>query len=135
MMATYEATECAFQVDAGWKDQTRYLYQNEEIIVVSEPFASVAETSVAIEKVLERFRVSVPGYELVERRKLDQPGEGAELVAHRLGGPTPRFEIAVFWPIEDTTWSFRVQAPPASEERCRMALESFLQSYQPVEAP
>lgn len=135
MMATYEATECAFQVDDSWKDQTRYVYQDEEMLVVSEPFASVAETTTAIETVLGRFRVSVPGYALVERRKLDQPVEGAELVAHRLGGPTPRFEIAVFWPIADTTWSFRVQAPPASEERCRAALESFLQTYQPVEAP
>lgn len=134
-MVAHQATECAYEVDADWVDRTRYLYKDGDVVAVSEPFAPVAESAAAIERVLQRFRFSVPGYELLERRRIDHPVPGAELLAHRLGGDVALVEVSVFWPVGDTTWAFRVQGPPSTEARCRAAVESFLETYQPVEAP
>ncbi len=137
MMAAYQATECVYEVDADWVDRTRYLYKNGPITVLTELLAPLAEAKPKVQKALDFFRVNMPNYELLERRNIDQPVAGSELIAHRMGvpGDAELFEAAVFFPIGDGMWVFRVQGPLTFEETCRHVLKSFFDSYEPVEAP
>ncbi len=134
MMRSFQATECTYEVEADWVDHTRYVYRAGELLALCEPFSSAADGPALIQKALDRFRVSMPGYELAERRSIDRPTEGAELFSQRFGGPRALFEISVFWRVGDVMWVFRVQGPPAEHERGMRAVESFLESYEPVEA-
>ena len=134
MAKTFDATECIYQVDDDWVDETRYLYRSGEVFALCEPVSSVADGKAKIEKAIEIFRLSAPQYELLERRSLERPVRGAELLAHRIGGDDV-FEIAVFWPIDDTMWAFRVRGPLAAEDSCRDTMQGFLESYEPVETP
>lgn len=135
-MAAFNATECVYQVDADWIDRTRYVYKHGAITVLSEPLTTVGEAKAKIQKALDAFQITMPNYQLLERRNLDKPVPGAELFAHRMGNPDEMqvFEIAVFWPVGESMWVFRVQAPLAAEEACRHVMDSFFESYEPVEA-
>lgn len=132
-MRLCNATECVFPVDDGWVDHTGYAFQADDMTVVIGPFSPRDGWREKVDEALERFRLSVPAYELVERRPLDKPAPGAELVAHRVGGQLLLFELSIFWPIGETVWVFRAKGPQTTEEPCREAAESFLETYRPVE--
>lgn len=126
------ATECDYEVDETWVDRTQYVYSHGDMRVLIEPFAPMASAYGRIEEALQRFRVSVPDYELVERRSLDAPTPGSLLIAHRLGGLS-RFEVSLFFPVADMAWAFRVASPLGHEALCYETLERFLQTFHPVE--
>ena len=132
-MTTFQATEFAYEIEDGWRDQTRYLYDHGSVRATIEVYSSVQNYPREIEKTMERFRLAVPSYALLERRKLDRPAPGAELFAHRLGGDFTSFEITVFWPVGELMWMFRATGPHAEEDRCREMVETFLDTYQPVD--
>jgi hypothetical protein len=134
LMDVHQATECIFEVPAGWADKTRYLYRRGDLLAHAQELGPLAKSREQMNRGLERLRVSMPGYQLLERSAMDRPAKDAELVAQRFGSPH-LFEISVFWPIGEMLWMFRVQGPPSSEDLCREAMESFLQSYELLEAP
>ncbi len=74
----------------------------------------------------------MPQYELIERGRIDRPAPGAELLAHRFGGMLSRFELSIFWRVEETVWVMRVRGPWDSEELCRHVVARFLETYEPV---
>jgi hypothetical protein len=132
-MSTYHATECVFEVDGRWLDDTGYTYQAGPVGVVIGPFAPLETWRAKVDEALEKFKLSVPAYELVERRELDRPAPGAELVSMRVGGQLELFELSIFWPIGGKVWVFRSRGPLSAEEACREAAATFLETYQPVE--
>lgn len=132
-MTAFFATECIYEVDDDWVDETRYVYKNGDVVAICEPVSPVAEAKAKIDRALEIFRVSTPDYQLLERRGIDRPVRGAEILTHKIGGEGA-FETAVFWPIGETMWAFRVRGPLADEDGCRQAMDGFLESYEPVEA-
>jgi len=131
---THQTTECIFEVPAGWEDKTRYFWRRGELVANAQELGPAAQARENMEKGLSRLRVAMPGYRLLERVAMDRPVKGAELLAQRFGSPDV-FEVSVFWSIADKLWMFRVQGPPASEDLCREAMESFLNTYEPLEAP
>jgi hypothetical protein len=133
LMEAHQTTECIFEVPAGWEDKTRYFYRRGNLLANAQELGPAAKAREQMAQGLARLRVAMPGYELVERAAIDRPAKGAELIAQRFGGRNA-FEISVFWPIGEVLWMFRVQGPPSSEDDCREVLESFLQSYEPLEA-
>lgn len=132
-MRTCHTTECIFEVADDWIDDTGYTYDHGDVRVVAGPFAPVSEWRRKVDEALEKFRLSVPAYELLERRPIDRPAPGAEVVALKVGGTMKVFELSIFWPIGETVWVFRAKGPQAVEDSCREAAESFLETYQPVE--
>lgn len=133
MTTTCHATECIFEIDDDWVDDTGYSYQAGEVNVVIGPFAPIHTWRAKVDETLERFKLSVPAYELVERRPIDRPVPQAEMVSMRVRGQTALFELSVFWPIGERMWVFRARGPLATEDDCRAATESFLETYQPVD--
>lgn len=133
-MRAYRCTECAYEVDERWFDHTRYTYESGEVRVLVEPYCARADGPEQVDAAIARFHHIVPGYTLVERRSSERPAPDSLIVAHRLGGLLARFEIGVFWALGENMWVMRASAPFAEEERCREALQSFLDTYQPVEA-
>lgn len=127
------ATECDYEVEKTWLDRTQYVYSHGDMRVLIEPFAPMSNAYGMIEEALQRFRLSVPDYELVDRRSLDAPTRGSLLIGHRLGGLS-RFEVSLFFPVADMAWAFRVASPLGQESLCYETLERFLQTFQPVEA-
>lgn len=130
-------TECVFEVEPGWADETGYDYDNGDVRVVLGPICPASAFPGKIDKLVETFRLSAPDYELVERRAVDRPAPGAELLAHRIGGTINRFELSIFWPIGDSIWAFRVRTPRGSDPIGWSVAESFVASYQrhpPIEA-
>jgi hypothetical protein len=123
-----------FEVEDDWVDDTGYQYHANGINVVIGPYAKVDTYRAKMEEALERFRLSVPAYELVERREIDKPAPGAELVSMRVGAKMSIFEMSIFWPIGDVVWVFRSRGKLDDEAMCREAAEGFLQTYQPLEA-
>lgn len=132
-MRTCHATECVFPVEDHWVDHTGYTYQASEVNVVIGPFGPRNGWREKVDEALERFRLSVPAYELVERRPIDRPAPSAELIAHKVGGQLALFELSIFWPIGETVWVFRSRGPQTMEDPCREAAASFLETYQPVD--
>lgn len=132
-MTLHTCSECVFEVDSDWIDDTGYVYEHGDVRVVTGPFCLLATWPGKLDKAAEHFRLAVPDYELVERRVVDRPVPGAELFAHRVGGSIGRFEVSVFWPLGETIWVFRARAPLASEDLCWRATESFLETYEPTE--
>ncbi|NUP12613.1 MAG: hypothetical protein HOW73_41745 [Polyangiaceae bacterium] len=131
MTAIRTCTECVFEVDDDWVDETGYVYENGDVHVVIGPMCAVEAFTGKVDKAIETFRLGAPEYEVVERRSLDRPAPGAQFLAHRVGGSVNRFELSVFWPIAGTMWVFRVRSPRASEQIAWTVAESFLASYQP----
>jgi hypothetical protein len=134
LMDTHQTTECVFEVPAGWHDKTRYLYRRGDLLATSQELGPAVKARQMMEQGLARLRVTMPGYELVERVAVDRPAKGADLLAQRFGSPNI-FEISVFWSIGDVLWVFRVQGPQPAEALCREAMETFLQTYEPLEVP
>lgn len=133
-MSSYQTTECLFELEPGWSDETGYVYVDGDVRVVVGPFAPEAEANGKLEQALERFRLAVPSYELLERQQTDSPVRGSELIAHRLGGALGIFEISVFWRLGQMLWVIRAAGPSDAEPRCRAAVSSFCDSYEPIEA-
>lgn len=133
-MKTCQTTECVFDVDDDWIDETGYVYEAGGMNVVIGPYASRDEWRAKMDEALERFKLSVPAYELVERREIDRPAPGAELVSMRVGGQMSIFEMSIFWPIGDVVWVFRSRGKLEAEASCRETAEGFLETYQPVDA-
>lgn len=133
-MRSVQATECMFDVEDDWVDDTGYQYWANGISVVIAPYAMADKYRAKVEEALERFRLSIPSYELVERREIDQPVPGAELVSMRVAAEMQIFEVSIFWPIGDIVWAFRSRGKLEDEPLCREAAEGFLQTYQPLEA-
>ncbi len=131
-MTTFHTTECVYEVERDWLDRTRYIYELGDLRVLVEPYASAKDAPREIETALQRFRLTVPGYELVQRATTDRPVPDSLVIAHRLGGLS-RFELSVFFRMGDLTWAFRAASPLDQEERCQEVLESFLASFQPLE--
>lgn len=132
-MRITETTECSFGVEAGWTDHTAYDFKDGDVQVVIGRFAPADDWRRRVEEALERFRTAVPAYELVERGPYACPIDDAEIVAHRVGGAVPLFEVSLFWPIEATTWVFRARGPVATEPDCMRALTCFAETYEPSE--
>lgn len=135
MSRQQHTTECVFELEPGWIDDTGYSYQGGPVTVVIGPYTPVAKFATQLKESLERFRMAVPSYELLEHTTIPRPVAGAELVAHRLGGELSMFELSIFWPLDETMWVFRARGPLDAEEPCKRAAEEFLKTYQPVEAP
>jgi len=131
-MRNCHATECVFAVDETWVDNTGYKYVAGDLSVVIGPFAPRAAWQAKVEQALEQFRLSVAAFEIVERRPLAKPVETAEMIAVRVGGQMPIYELSIFWPIGDAMWVFRARGPHAVEQHCREAAQSFIETYQPV---
>lgn len=132
-MKTTQTTECTFGVEDEWIDHTAYEYKDGDVQVVIGRFAPVNAWRGRVDDALDRFRTAVPAYELVERGPYACPIAGAEIVAHRVGGGHPLFEVSLFWPIEETTWVFRARGPRANEPECMRALTCFAETYEPSE--
>lgn len=133
-MRTVQTTECMFEVEDDWVDETGYRYYANGINVSIGPFAKRNDYRAKLEEALEKFKLSVPAYELVERREIDKPAAGAELVSMRVGAQMSIFEMSVFWPIGDVVWVFRSRGKLEDEPLCREATDGFLETYQPIEA-
>lgn len=133
-MDVHQTTECVFEVPAGWIDRTRHFYKRGDLIANAMELGPVGPARERMERGLQGLRVSMPGYKLLERVALDRPVKGSELIAQRFGAPEA-FEVSVFWTIAGVLWMFRVQGPPGSEEMCREAMESFLNTYEPLGEP
>ncbi len=131
-MTICEATECVFEYPNGWIDDTGYQYDAGEVNVVAGPFATRDTWQRKVDEALEKFRLSVAGYELVERRRIDLPTPSAEIVVLRVGGTTDVFELSIFWPIGEVVWVFRSRGPQSFEVFCRETAQRFLQTYEPV---
>jgi hypothetical protein len=84
-MPTYQGTECAYDVDEGWFDRTRYAYADDDVRVIAEPFAPLAEAKSRVDDAIGRFSLSMARYQLIERRAVERPFRG-EIVTHRFGG-------------------------------------------------
>jgi hypothetical protein len=132
-MALHTCTECVFDVEDGWVDDTGYSFENGSLSVVMGPYVAKVKWPGKLDQAVETFRLATPEYELVERRVETRPVAGSDLLAHRIGGPIDRFELNVFWPLGDMIWAFRVRAPRASEELCWQTAERFLDSYEPID--
>ena len=130
---TKYATECAYEIDASWSDHSQHIYELGPVRVLVERFAPNGAAEASIRAAIERFRTTIPAYELVRYDASDEPTPGALIVAHRLGGLS-RFELSVFFPVGDHTWTFRVSAPLDEEPACQEILEAFLQTFEPIEA-
>jgi hypothetical protein len=128
-------SECSFEIDDGWTDESSYLYVDDAIHVATGRYAARTSWPRKLDEALERFALAAPGYELLERVRSDRPIPGTERVAHRVGGGYPVFEVSLFLPIRDEVWMFRVSGPHHESERCRAALDAFVASYQPTEEP
>lgn len=133
-MTLCQATECVFEIPEGFIDDTGYEYERGPVNVVTGPYATLSEWRKKVEDALDKFRTSVPAYELIERRSIEQPVPGAELVVLRVGGSIDVFELSIFWPIGDTMWAFRSRGPQAVEDACREAAQAFLETYEPLGA-
>ncbi len=133
-MKTIHATECLFDVEDEWVDHTNYVYQAGEVKVLVAPFERSDTWRARFDAALERFRMSLPAFELVEQRMVDKPAYGAELVSMRVGGQTSLFELSIFWPLGDWVWIFRSSGPLAAEDAIREVAERFMETYQPVDA-
>jgi hypothetical protein len=131
-MPTFQASECAYDVEDGWVDRTRYAYADGDVRVIAERFSPSAEAKSRVDEAIARFSLSMARYELLERRKIERPFVG-EVVTHRFGGELDQFEIAAFFEAAGETWVFRVSGRNHTEDRCRLAFESFIETYQPVE--
>lgn len=133
-MTLCQATECVFEIPEGFVDDTGYEYELGPVNVVTGPYGTLAEWRQKVEIALEKFRTSVPAYELIERRPIEQPVPGAELVVLKVGGSIDVFELSIFWPIGDKVWAFRSRGPQAVEDACREAAQAFLETYEPLGA-
>ena len=133
-MTFFESSECMYEVESDWIDQTEYVFVDGDVRVATKPFASLSETPGLIDAALERFRASVPRHTLVERRPIDKPGPG-EIIVHKVGGDASHVEIVVHWGIGDLSWMLRASGPLEAEQRCRDIIETFVETYRPVEAP
>jgi hypothetical protein len=131
MSSLHTCTECVFEIDDGWVDDTGYVYTHGDVDVRCGPLCPVSAFYGKVDKAIETFRLGAPEYELVERRALDRPARGAEFLAHRVGGTIDRFEVSIFWPIDETIWVFRVRCPRATEQDGWRVAESFLETYEP----
>lgn len=131
-MPTFQGTECAYDVDDGWVDRTRYAYADDHVRAIAEPFSPTGEAKRRVDEAIQRFTLSMARYELLERRAVERPFRG-EVITHRFGGEVDQFEIAAFFEAVGETWVFRVSGRNHVEDRCRLAFESFIETYQPVE--
>ena len=125
-----QTTECSFRVEDDWTDHTAYDFKDGDVQVVIGRFAPTTSWRLRVDEAVERFRTAVPAYQLVERGPHDCPIEGAEIVAHRVGGVMPVFEVSLFWPIDETMWVFRARGPLATESTCMLALTCFTETYE-----
>ncbi len=131
-MTLHTCSECVFELDSDWVDDTKYTFENGELRVAVGPFVPAASFEGKVDKAIETFRLTMPQYELIERGRIDRPAPGAELLAHRFGGMLSRFELSIFWRVEETVWVMRVRGPWDSEELCRHVVARFLETYEPV---
>jgi len=137
-MTLHTCTECVFDVDADWVDGTAYAYANGDVRVTTGRFTSRSDWAGKLDKAIETFGRGAAKYELVERTRLERPAPGAEILAHRFGGNLNRFELNLFWPLDDDIWVCRVRGPWDSEDVCRQVIDRFIETYEPVgeiEAP
>lgn len=131
-MTLRTCTECVFEIEPEWVDDTGYVYTDGDVNVVIGPLCAMAAWPGKVDKAVETFNQSAPEYEVVERQAVDRPAPGAELLAHRVGGEVDRFELSIFWPLGETMWVFRVRAPRTSEQLCWRVAESFVDTYEPI---
>ena len=131
-MTLHTCTECVYDVEPGWVDGTGYIYTNGAIRLTLGVCVPMAKWPGTIDRAIDTFRVSTPGYEVVARGPVDGPVPGAEVLAHRFGGELNRFELNLFWPLGDDVWVCRIRGPLDSEDVCRQVLDRFIQTYQPV---
>jgi hypothetical protein len=134
MMVRHYASECTFEVEAGWVDRTVYVYHQGDLRFVVEHFGPASTARERVEDVLKHFDRSVPHYAIVERREIDRPFRG-ELIVHRLPGDIGELEAVLVWTIEDRCWICRATGPLDAEDACRAVIERFLETYEPVEEP
>jgi hypothetical protein len=111
-------------------DESSHSFKAPNVEVAIGRYAPREETPKRITEALDRFRLSVAGYELVERSMRERPSPGAELVAHRIRAGFEVFEISVFWPIESLTWVFRARSLLTAEDDCWAAARGFMETYQ-----
>ncbi len=134
MMTVHQASECAFEVDSTWVDQTRYVYVSGSVRLVFESFGDAADARERVDGALEAFERSMPRHVVLERRPLVTPIRG-ELIAHRMPSDGGLFEMLVYWAIDERCWLCRACGPLDAEDACRRAVERFLETYEPVEEP
>ena len=132
-MTLHTCSECVFDVEPGWVDDTAYVFDHGELSVLIGPFTPRASYAGKLDKAVQTFRVATAEYELVERSARDKPVGGAEILAHRIGGSVSRFELNLFWPLGETIWVCRVRGPWDSEDACRQVLEHFITTYEPID--
>jgi hypothetical protein len=129
MTQVRQGTEFRIETPHGWVDESAHTYRAATVEVTIGRYAPVAKAAKKLEEALERFRLAVANYELVERSKGELPVPGSELVAHRIRAGFEMFEISVFWPIGDLVWVFRARSLLADEDECWAAAKSFMRSY------
>jgi hypothetical protein len=129
MTQVRQGTEFRIETPQGWVDESAHTYRAATVEVTIGRYAPVAAAAKKLEQALERFRLAVANYELVERSKGERPIPGSELVAHRIRTGYEVFEISVFWPIGDLMWVFRARSLVTAEDECWAAARSFMESY------
>jgi hypothetical protein len=122
-------TEFRLELPHGWVDESSHSFKAPNVEVAIGRYAPRAETSKRLAEALERFRLSVANYELLERSPRERPTPGAELVAHRIRAGFEVFEISVFWPIDSLTWVFRARSLLTAEDECWAAANGFMETY------
>lgn len=129
----HTCSECIFEVEPGWVEDTGYVFVQGDCRVIIGRYGAASTWAGKLDRAIEAFRLSTPGYQLLERGTIDRPVPGGEMLAHRIGGSVARLEVNLFWPLGDTMWVCRVRGPWDAEELCRDIAERFLESYEPTE--